>query len=79
MAMFREMEKDTTGYRYITDTWTTSRLVSDSFCSDGIANSVCNAFIFLLEMVRNPCPAEPGYTLPLHSVDPDQLASEEAN
>ena len=26
-----------------------------------------------------PCPAEPGYTLPLQSVDPDQLASEEAN
>ena len=28
----------------------------------------------------NPSPAEPGYTLPLqNSVDPDQLASEEAN
>ena len=28
----------------------------------------------------NPCPAEPGYHLPLQtSVDPDQLASEEAN
>ena len=27
----------------------------------------------------NPCPAEPGYTLPLKTVDPDQLASEEAN
>ena len=27
----------------------------------------------------NPCPAEPRYTLPLQSVDPDQLASEEAN
>ena len=28
----------------------------------------------------NPCPAEPGDTLPfLHSVDPDQLDSEEAN
>ena len=28
----------------------------------------------------NPCPAEPGYTLPLQTaVDPDQLASEEAN
>ena len=27
----------------------------------------------------NPCPAEPGYALPLQTVDPDQLASEEAN
>ena len=29
----------------------------------------------------NPCPAEPGYTYPAfaNSVDPDQLASEEAN
>ena len=27
----------------------------------------------------NSCPAEPGYTLPLQRVDPDQLASEEAN
>ena len=27
----------------------------------------------------NPCPAEPGYTLTANSVDPDQLASEEAN
>ena len=28
----------------------------------------------------NPCPAEPGYTLSLqNSVDPDQLASEEAS
>ena len=27
----------------------------------------------------NPCPAEPGYTLSLQTVDPDQLASEEAN
>ena len=27
----------------------------------------------------NPCPAEPGFTLPLQTVDPDQLASEEAN
>ena len=27
----------------------------------------------------NPCPAEPGYTQPLQIVDPDQLASEEAN
>ena len=28
----------------------------------------------------NPYPAEPGYTLPLQtSVDPDHLASEEAN
>ena len=23
----------------------------------------------------NPCPAEPGYILPLQTVDPDQLAS----
>ena len=34
--------------------------------------------------VVNPCPAEPGYVLPLvlpfaNSVDPDQLASEETN
>ena len=27
----------------------------------------------------NPCPAEPRYILPLQTVDPDQLASEEAN
>ena len=28
--------------------------------------------------VINPCPAEPGYTLPFaNSVDPDQLASSE--
>ena len=27
----------------------------------------------------NPCPAEPGYTLPANSVYPDQLASVEAN
>ena len=27
----------------------------------------------------NPCPAEPGYTCFANSVDPDQLASEEAN
>ena len=28
----------------------------------------------------NPCPTEPGYTLPLQqTVDPDQLASQEAN
>ena len=27
----------------------------------------------------NPCPAEPGYIPPLQTVDPDQLASEEAN
>ena len=27
----------------------------------------------------NPCPAEPGYTMPANSVDPDQLASSEAN
>ena len=31
-------------------------------------------------MTFNPSPAEPGYVLPLqNSVDPDQLASEEAN
>ena len=29
--------------------------------------------------IVNPCPADPGYTLSLHSVDSDQLASEEAN
>ena len=27
----------------------------------------------------NICPAEPGYTLPLQTVDPDQLAFEEIN
>ena len=27
----------------------------------------------------NPSPAEPWYTLPLQTVDPDQLASKEAN
>ena len=27
----------------------------------------------------NPSPAEPRYVLPLQTVDPDQLASEEAN
>ena len=27
----------------------------------------------------NPCPAEPGYTTLANSVDPDQLASSEAN
>ena len=27
----------------------------------------------------NLYPAEPGYTLPMQTVDPDQLASEEAN
>ena len=27
----------------------------------------------------NPCPAEPGNTVFANSVDPDQLASEEAN
>ena len=27
----------------------------------------------------NPCPAELGHILPLQTVDPDQLASEEAN
>ena len=33
-------------------------------------------------VLKNPGPAEPGYTLPLefgNSVDPDQMASEEAN
>ena len=30
-------------------------------------------------VILNPCPAEPRYTLPANSVDPDQLASEEAN
>ena len=29
--------------------------------------------------IFNPCPAEPGYTVFANSVDPDQLASEEAN
>ena len=29
--------------------------------------------------VVNPCPAEPGYPTFANSVDPDQLASEEAN
>ena len=30
-------------------------------------------------MYISPCPAEPRYILPLQTVDPDQLASEEAN
>ena len=29
--------------------------------------------------IFNPCPAEPGFVLPLQTVDPDQLASEETN
>ena len=32
-----------------------------------------------VHQVLNPCPAEPGYVLPLQTVDPDQLVSEEAN
>ena len=35
---------------------------------------VCVCFVLL-----NPCPAEPGYTVFANSVDPDQLASSEAN
>ena len=32
------------------------------------------------EYFINPCPAEPGYTLPFqNSVDPDQLASKKVN
>ena len=31
------------------------------------------------KITLNPCPAEPGYTAFANSVDPDQLASEEAN
>ena len=38
-----------------------------------------NLFIFGLKlrklMMFNPCLAEPGHTLPLQTVDPDQLAS----
>ena len=30
-------------------------------------------------LIFNPSPAEPGYTIITNSVDPDQLASEEAN
>ena len=33
----------------------------------------------VLDWTVNPCPAERGYSLPLQTVDPDQLASEEAN
>ena len=35
--------------------------------------------LFLILLEFNACTAEPGYTLPLQSVDTDQLASEEAN
>ena len=31
---------------------------------------------YLSDTPLNPCPAEPGYTLHLQTVDPDQLASE---
>ena len=41
---------------------------------------ICFCGELTLVLLRiNPCPAEPGYTLPLQTVDPDQLASEEAN
>ena len=30
-------------------------------------------------LALNPSPAESGYTLPLQTVDPEKLASEEAN
>ena len=33
----------------------------------------------LLNWLFNPSPAETGYTLPANNVDPDQLASSEAN
>ena len=33
----------------------------------------------MLHTEINPGPAEPGYPLPLQKVDPDQLASSEAN
>ena len=35
--------------------------------------------IFLLAVSINPCPAETRYAAFANSVDPDQLASEEAN
>ena len=35
-------------------------------------------FVALTGHSFNPCPAEPGYALLPDSVDPDQLASEEA-
>ena len=34
---------------------------------------------FVLKFYVNPSPAEPRYTLPLQTVDPDQMASVEAN
>ena len=37
-----------------------------------------HAYSYILTKL-NPGPAEPGYTLPLETVDADQLASEEAN
>ena len=44
-----------------------------------VAEQIC--YTLRTSMVRiNPCPAEPRYTLPLqNSLDPDQLASSEAN
>ena len=39
-----------------------------------MSHSFCKSKIYS-EQLLNPCPAEPGYTLPLKTVDPDQLAS----
>ena len=36
------------------------------------------AFMLMCPHYINPSPAEPRYTLPLQTVDPDQLASEES-
>ena len=48
--------------------------------------SLCMLYITYKVIVKipyyelfNPCPAEPGYTLPLQTVDPDQLASEKTS
>ena len=44
------------------------------------AHSVAQNYSYGVKDNLNHCPAEHGYTLPLqNSVDPDQLASEQAN
>ena len=57
-------------YEYVTDVLHMRSVVHNSY--------IC---VWMSHVEFNPCPAEPGYTLPLkNSVDPDQLlASEEAN
>ena len=46
-----------------------------------VGSNIANQQFFKVGLMfaLNPCPAEPGYTLTANSVDPDQLASEEAN